>query len=200
MKIVRTAAALAAALPALALADASTWTIDPAHTRVGFSVKHLVISDVKGEFLKAAGKATLDDKDLSRSSVEANIATASIDTREPKRDTHLKSPDFLDAEKCPELTFKSTKVEAKPDGTLKIFGDLTIRCNTKAVTLDGEITKAITDPWGNTRRGFSATTKVNRRDFGVSWSGPTDAGPVVGDEVKIDIQAELLKAKPGDKS
>ena len=195
MKSIRIAAALAAALPTLALAEVSTWNIDPAHTRVGFSVKHLVISDVKGEFLKTAGKASLDDKDLSRSSVEATIAASSVDTREPKRDTHLKSPDFLNAEKCPDLTFKSTKVEAGADGALKIYGELTIRCTTKAVTLDGEITKPITDPWGNTRRGISASTKINRRDYGVSWGGLSDAGPIVGDEVKIDIQAELVKAK-----
>ncbi|HTP49907.1 MAG TPA: YceI family protein [Anaeromyxobacteraceae bacterium] len=193
--LIRILAAAAVAAPALPLADAATWNIDPSHTRAGFSVKHLVITDVKGEFQKTSGKAQIDEQDLSKSSVEAAIATASIDTREAKRDGHLKSADFLDVEKFPEITFKSTKVEASADGKLKIAGNLTIRGTTKPVTLDGELTKTITDPWGNTRRGFSATTKVNRRDFGVSWGGITDAGPVVGDEVRIDIQAELIKDK-----
>jgi len=200
-KSIRIAAALVAAVPALALAQASTWNIDSAHTRAGFSVKHLVISDVKGEFTKTTGKAVLDEKDLAKSTVEASIAVASVDTREPKRDGHLKSADFFDAEKFPLITFKSTKVEPAADGKLKVEGNLTIRGTTKPVTLDGELTKTITDPWGNERRGFSATTKVNRRDFGVSWGGVSDASPVVGDEVRIDIQAELVKEKaPAPKS
>lgn len=195
MTTVRILVALAAALPVLARAQASAWNIDASHTRVGFSVKHLVISDVKGEFLKTSGKADLDDNDLSKSRVEATIVAASVDTREPKRDNHLRSADFLDADRCKELSFQSTKVEADASGKLTIAGNLTIRCTTKPVVLRGEITKAITDPWGNTRRGFQATTSINRRDFGVSWGGATDVTPVVGDEVKIDIQAELVKAK-----
>ena len=193
--IVRTAVALAAAVPALSLADAATWNIDSAHTRVGFSVKHLVITDVKGEFAKTSGKATLDDKDLSKSSVEASIEASSIDTRDAKRDGHLKGGDFLEVAKCPDITFKSTKVTPGAGDAIKIEGNLTIRCVTKPVTLEGELTKEITDPWGNTRRGFSATTKINRRDYGVSFGNAADVSPVVGNEVKIDIQSELVKAK-----
>jgi len=197
----RIAIVLAIAAPVLALAQTSTWTIDTAHTRAGFSVKHLVISDVKGEFGSTTGKAQIDDADLSKSSVEAVIAVSTVDTRDPKRDGHLRSADFFDVTKYPEITFKSTKVEAGPEGKLNVVGNLTIRGTTKVVTLDGELTKAITDPWGNTRRGFAATTKVNRKDFGVSWGGVTDAGPVVGNDVKIDIQAELVKDKaPAPKS
>jgi len=188
--------ALAAALAAPALVHAAPWAIDASHTRVGFSVRHLVITDVKGEFGKVAGKASLDEKDLGKSSVEATIEVASIDTREPKRDAHLRSADFFDAEKCPTITFKSTKVEPGAEGKLKISGDLTMRCTTKPVVLDGELTQAIKDQFGGTRRGFSATAKLNRKDFGVSWSKVADVGPVVGDEVRIDIQSELVKEQP----
>ncbi|HVP68746.1 MAG TPA: YceI family protein [Anaeromyxobacteraceae bacterium] len=198
-KTIRIAAALAAFAPGLALADSSTWNIDTAHTRVGFSVKHLVITDVKGEFGKTTGKASIDDKDLSKATVEASIEVASIDTREPKRDGHLKSGDFLEVDKCPNITFKSTKVTPGAEGALKVEGNLTIRCVTKPVTLDGELTKEVADPWGHTRRGFSATTKINRRDFNVSFGNAADVSPVVGNEVRIDIQAELVKEQPAAK-
>jgi polyisoprenoid-binding protein YceI len=188
--------ALAAALAAPALVHADTWAIDASHSRVGFSVRHLVITDVKGEFTKVAGKVSLDEKDLGKSSVEATLEAASIDTRDAKRDAHLRSADFLDAEKCPTIAFKSTKVEPGADGKLKISGDLTLRCTTKPVVLDGELTQAIKDPFGGTRRGFQATAKINRKEFGVSWSKVADVGPVVGDEVKIDIQSEIVKEQP----
>ena len=188
-----TALALAMA-PALAFGQASTWNIDPSHTRAGFSVKHLVISDVKGDFDKLSGKAQVDEADLSKSSIDVTIEAASISTRDEKRDNHLKSPDFFDVAKFPTLTFKSTKIVAGKDGALTVTGDLTMRGVTKPVTLEGSITNAITDPQGNTRRGVSATGKLNRRDFGVSY-GPA---AIVGDEVKLDIQAELVlpKAEP----
>jgi polyisoprenoid-binding protein YceI len=192
--ILRIALAAALAVPAAALAD--TWNVDASHSRVGFSVRHLVISDVKGEFTKFSGKADIDEKDLAKSSVEATIEAGSVSTRDEKRDNHLKSPDFLDVAKCPTLAFKSTKVEPGADGKLKVAGNLTIRCTTKPVVLDGELTKEIKDPWGNVKRGFSGTTQVNRRDFGVAWTGPTDAGVIVADTVKIDIQAELAKEQP----
>jgi polyisoprenoid-binding protein YceI len=185
-----TALALALA-PALAFGQAATWNIDPSHTRAGFSVKHLVISDVKGDFDKLSGKAQVDDADLSKSSVEVAIEAASISTRDEKRDNHLRSPDFFDVAKFPALTFKSTKVVAGKDGAITVTGDLTMRGVTKPVTLEGSITNAITDPQGNARRGVSVTGKLNRRDFGVSY-GPA---AIVGDEVKLDIQAELVLPK-----
>jgi polyisoprenoid-binding protein YceI len=192
----RIAALALVAIPALALGQAATWNVDGAHSRTGFSVKHLVISDVKGEFGKTEGKVQVDDKDLSKSSVEVTIDAASIDTRDAKRDAHLKSADFFDVAKFPTITFKSTKVVAGKDGALTITGDLTLRGVTKPVTLEGSITKAITDPWGLTRRGASFTGKLDRKEWGVSWSKVTDVGAVVGDEVKLDIQAEIVKDQP----
>jgi polyisoprenoid-binding protein YceI len=185
-----TALALALA-PALAFGQAATWNIDPSHTRAGFSVKHLVISDVKGDFDKLSGKAQVDEADLSKSSVEVTVEASSISTRDEKRDNHLKSPDFFDVAKFPTLTFKSTKVVAGKDGALTVTGDLTMRGVTKPVTLEGSITNVITDPQGNTRRGVSVAGKLNRKDFGVSY-GPA---AIVGDEVKLDIQAELVLPK-----
>jgi polyisoprenoid-binding protein YceI len=190
-----TALALAIA-PALAFGQAATWNVDGSHTRAGFSVKHLVISDVKGEFAKTEGKAQIDEADLSKSSVEVIIDVASVDTRDAKRDAHLKSADFFDVARFPTITFKSTKVEAGKDGTLTVTGDLTMHGVTKPVTLEGSITKAITDPWGNTRRGASFTGKLDRKAWGISWGKMTDVGAVAGDEVKLDIQAELVKDQP----
>jgi len=195
-RMTRIAALAVAIAPALAFGQTATWNVDPSHSRAGFSVKHLVISDVKGEFSKLSGKVQLDDADLSRSSVEVTIEAASVDTREEKRDAHLKSADFFDAAKYPTIIFKSTKVVAGKDGALTITGDLTLRGVTKPVTLEGSITKAITDPWGLTRRGASFTGKLDRKEWGVSWSKVTDVGAVVGDEVKLDIQAEIVKDQP----
>jgi polyisoprenoid-binding protein YceI len=195
-RILRTAALAVALVPALALGQATTWNLDSSHTRTGFSVKHLVISDVKGEFGKTSGKAQIDDADLSKSSVELTIEVGSVDTRDPKRDNHLKSADFLDAATFPTITFKSTKVVAGKDGALTVTGDLTMRGVTKPVTLEGSITKAITDPGGFTRRGASFAGKLDRKEWGVSWSKVIDVGAVVGDEVKLDIQSELVKDAP----
>jgi polyisoprenoid-binding protein YceI len=185
-----TALALAMA-PALAFGQAATWNVDGGHTRAGFSVKHLVISDVKGDFDKLSGKAQVDEADLSKSSIEVTIEAGSISTRDEKRDNHLRSPDFFDVAKFPTLTFKSTKIVAGKDGALTVTGDLTMRGVTKPVTLEGSITNTITDPQGNTRRGVSVAGKLNRKDFGVSY-GPA---AIVGDEVKLDIQAELVLPK-----
>jgi polyisoprenoid-binding protein YceI len=195
-RMTRIAALAVAIAPALAFGQTSTWNVDPSHTRVGFSVKHLVISDVKGEFSKVSGKVQLDEADLSKSSVEMTIEVASVDTRDEKRDAHLKSADFFDAAKFPTITFKSTKIVAGKDGALTVTGDLTMRGVTKPVTLEGSITKAITDPWGLSRRGASFTGKLDRKEWGVSWSKVTDVGAVVGDEVKLDIQAEITKEQP----
>ena len=187
-----------AAAPMAVLADPTSWNVDPAHSNASFTVRHLVISNVRGEFQKMSGAVKLDDKDLAKSSVEATIETASIETRIPDRDKHLKSPDFFDVEKYPTITFKSTKVESAGKGKLKVTGDLTMKGVTKPVVLavDGP-TAEIKDPGGNTRRGFAATTTINRRDFGLNWSKVVEAGPVVGDEVKIEIEAELIKQAAG---
>lgn len=190
-RLVLAALALAAAP---ALAQTSTWKIDPAHAHASFTVRHLVITNVRGEFGKTEGTLMLDEADVTRSKVEATIDVASIDTREEKRDAHLKSPDFFDVAKYPKMTFRSTKVEKAGDGKLKVTGDLTLRGVTKSVVLDvSGPTAEIKDPWGNARRGVSVTGAINRQDFGVSWSKLIEAGPVVGDEVKIEIEAELLK-------
>jgi polyisoprenoid-binding protein YceI len=202
MKRLASAALMAVAVlafPALAAAQTTTWNIDPAHTHSSFTVRHLVISNVRGEFGKTTGTIVLDEKDLSRSSVEAAVDTSTIDTRVADRDTHLKSPDFFDVQKYPAMTFKSTKVEKAGKGKLKVTGNLTIKDVTRPVVLNVEgPTAEIKDPWGKTRRGLSATTTINRKDFGLNWSKMVEAGPVVGDEVKIEIEAELLQAA-GDK-
>ncbi len=195
-RMTRIAAVVVALAPALAFGQAAPWTIDGSHSRVGFSVKHLVISDVKGEFAKLSGTAQIDDADLSKSSVEVTVEAGSVDTRDAKRDGHLKSPDFFDVAKYPNITFKSTKVVAGKDGALQVTGDLTMHGVTKAVTLDGEISKPITDPWGLTRRGVSLTGKIDRKAWGISWGKITDVGAVAGDEVKLDIQAEIVKDQP----
>ena len=195
-RIAPIAAALALALPGLALGATSTWQIDPAHSQAMFGVKHMVISTVKGEFGKTTGTLTLDEADVTRSKVEATVDVTTLNTREPKRDEDLRSPNFFDAAKYPTITFKSTKVVPGKDGAITVTGDLTMRGVTKPVTLEGSITKAITDPWGLTRRGVSLTGKLDRKEWGVSWSKVTDVGAVVGDEVKLDIQAEITKEQP----
>jgi len=196
IRTTRIAALALAIAPALAFGQTATWNIDSSHSRAGFSVKHLVISDVKGEFDKLSGKAQVDETDLSKSSVEVTIEAASISTRDEKRDAHLKSADFFDVAKFPTITFKSTKVEAGKDGALTVTGDLTMHGVTKPVTLEGALTKAITDPWGNSRRGASFSGKLDRKAWGISWGKVTDVGAVVGDEVKLDIQAEIVKEQP----
>ncbi len=190
----RLAAAAVALLPALALAQASEWNVDPAHSHASFTVRHMVISNVRGEFGTGGGKVILDDRDVTRSSAQATIETASVDTRVADRDAHLRSPDFFDAAKHPTITFRSTKIEKAGDGKLKVTGDLTIRGVTRPVVLDvAGPTAEIKDPWGKIRRGISATTTINRRDFGLVWGKMVEAGPVVGDEVKIEIESELVR-------
>jgi polyisoprenoid-binding protein YceI len=185
---------LLALAPALAAAEATTWNIDPSHTQSTFAVRHLVISTVRGEFKKTAGVVKIDAEDPSKSSVEATIDAATIHTREDKRDDHLRSADFLDAQNHPTITFRSTKIEKKGDAEYEVTGDLTIRGTTKPVVLAATLTPEIKDPQGMTRRGVQATTKVNRQDFGVRWSKTVEAGPVVGDDIAIEINAELVKA------
>jgi polyisoprenoid-binding protein YceI len=188
-------AALAAVLTLPASAATTTWQIDPAHTAAGFSVKHLMISTVRGQFKGVAGTINWDDQDISKSTIEVTIDTRTVDTGEPNRDKDLRSDKFFDTEKFPTMTFKSTKVEQVSAGKLKITGDLTIRGTTKSVVLDVEGPSAqIKDPWGNTRVAVNATTKVNRQDYGVKWNANIDGGGVVvGDDVNITIDMEMVK-------
>ena len=195
-RLVLLLAALAA--PALSLAESATWELDPAHTLSTFTIRHLVITNVRGEFGKTTGTVTLDDQDVTKSTVEATIDVSTINTRVADRDAHLKSPDFFDAAKYPTMTFKSTKVQQAGKGKLKVTGNLTIKDVTKPVVLEVEgPTAAIKGPMGESRRGLSARTTINRRDFGLNWSKAVEAGPVVGDEVKIEIEGELVKAGTG---
>ncbi|MGO9453189.1 MAG: YceI family protein [Candidatus Binataceae bacterium] len=182
---------LITAAPALA----DTWNIDPNHTSVEFSVRHMMISNVKGQFEKTSGTITSNGTDPNSVQVNAVIDASSIDTRVDKRDGHLKSPDFLDVAKYPTITFKSTKVEAAGDGKWKLSGDLTLHGVTKPVTLDVDgPTAPIKDPFGKTRVGASATTKINRKDFGLTWNKALETGGVlVGDEISISIDVEAVK-------
>jgi polyisoprenoid-binding protein YceI len=171
------------------------WQIDPAHSAAHFSVRHLMISNVRGEFTKLSGSALINPADPGKSTVEITIESASINTREPQRDEHLRSADFLDVANYPALTFRSKKVEVRGADNFKLTGDLTIRGVTKEVTFDVEgPTAAVKDPWGNIRAGVTASAKINRKDFGLVWNALTEAGGVVvGDEVKITIEAELIQ-------
>jgi polyisoprenoid-binding protein YceI len=193
--ILKTAIAIAlfVALPVLAHAD--TWQIDPAHTNVEFSVRHMMISNVKGQFQKTSGTVAVNGKDPTSAKIDATIDATSINTRVDKRDAHLKSPAFLDVDKFPTITFTSTKVEADGPGKWKVTGDLTLHGVTKPVVLEVEgAGTPISDPMGNTRAGVSATTKIKRSDFGLTWNQPLEAGGVmVGDEVAISIDVEAIK-------
>jgi polyisoprenoid-binding protein YceI len=190
-------ASLAAALSLPAVAGASTWQVDPNHSSAQFAVRHLGLSTVRGAFTKVTGKADLDDKDVTKSSVEVTIDTNSVDTRVPNRDNDLRSDHFFDVAKYPTITFKSKKVEQVAPGKLKITGDLTIHGTTKEVVLDVDgPTAPVKDPWGNQRIAASATTKINRQDYGVKWNATMDnGGVVVGDDVDITIDVELVQPK-----
>lgn len=184
-------AGLAAALSLPAVAATSTWNIDPAHSSAQFAVKHLMISTVRGAFTSVKGSIQLDDKDITKSSVEVTIDVNSVDTRQPDRDKDLKSDHFFDAEHFPTITFKSKKVEQVSPGKLKVTGDLTIRGTTKEVVLDVDgPTAPVKDPWGNQRIGVSASSKITRQDFGITY-GPG----MIGDEIAITIDAEMTAAK-----
>jgi polyisoprenoid-binding protein YceI len=176
-------------------AATTTWNIDPVHTVAEFKVKHLMISNVKGQFTGVSGALTLNDSDLTLSRVEAVIDAASINTREPQRDTHLRSADFFDVEKYPTLSFKSTHVSRNADGELQVAGSLTIHGVTRSVTFEVEgPTPPMKDPWGNTRVGLSATTKINRKDFGLTWSPVLETGGLmVGEEVTLTLEVEFVK-------
>jgi polyisoprenoid-binding protein YceI len=188
-------AGLAAALSLPAPAANSNWQIDPAHSSAQFSVRHMAISTVRGAFSKVTGSVVLDDKDISKSTVEVTIDANSVDTRVPDRDNDLRSEKFFDVAHYPSITFKSKRVEQVAPGKLKVIGDLTVRGTTKEVVLDVEgPTAPMKDPWGNTRSAATAATKINRQDFGVKWNATLDnGGVVVGDDVSIIIDVELVK-------
>lgn len=181
------------ALPAAA--PAGTWELDSAHTGVQFKVRHLMVSYVRGDFEKVSGEIVYDEQDVSKSSADITIDAASINTRVAKRDKHLRSPDFLDVAKHPSITFKSKKVEKAGNGKLKMTGDLTIRGATREVVLEVEgPTPPIKDLQGKTRVGGIASTRINRKDFGLTWNKALETGGVVvGDEVEITIDIEILK-------
>src|ERR1700722_14420439 len=187
--------AVAIAPPRARAADnLTTWDIDSGHSVVEFGVRHLTVSTVKGQFGKVSGELVLDETDPRKSTVTAKIDPATIDTREPKRDTHLKSPDFFDVAKYPTVTFTSTKIKNAGKGKLEVTGDLTIRDVTKPVTLAVEgPTPAVKDLKGGLVRGVSLSGKINRKDWGLTWNKPLEAagGVLVGDEVSLDIQIEL---------
>jgi polyisoprenoid-binding protein YceI len=188
-------AGLAAALSLPAAAATSNWQIDPAHSSAQFSVRHMAISTVRGAFSKVSGSVVFDDKDISKSTIDVTIDANSVDTRVPDRDNDLRSEKFFDVAHYPSITFKSKKVEQIAPGKLKVTGDLTIRSTTKEVVLDVEgPTVPMKDPWGNTRVAANATAKINRQDFGVKWNATLDnGGVVVGDDVSIVIDVELVK-------
>jgi polyisoprenoid-binding protein YceI len=192
-----TAAALSTVSTSVpASAEAPRWTLDASHSHVSFAVRHMMIANVRGEFGAVSGEATYDPAQPENSRISVSIDVASINTREAKRDAHLRSADFFDAETYPTLTFVSKSVREKGAG-LEVKGDLTIRGTTREVTLAvEEITPTFADPWGNLRVGAQARTKIRRSDFGMRWNAALEAGGVlVGDEISIQIEAELMRSK-----
>jgi polyisoprenoid-binding protein YceI len=187
------AAIVTLAIPAFA--SASTWNIDPDHSNVGFKVRHLMVSNVKGSFDKHSGTVDINDKDITKSKVEVTIDTASINTNVQKRDEHLRSADFFDVAKYPTMTFVSKKVAKAGKDKLKVTGDLTLHGVTRQVVLDMDgLAKESKDPWGNIRRGATASTKINRKDFGLVWNAALETGGVtVGEEVAIILEIEMIK-------
>lgn len=182
---------MTAQTPATAI---STWTIDPAHTLVEFAVKHLMIATVKGRFGQLSGTIQIDEAEPTRSTVEVTIDAASIDTRDGQRDAHLRSADFLDVENFPAITFRSQAVEPVAENRHRIVGDFTIHGVTRPVTLDASFEGRGKDPWGNERVAFSATTRVQRSEFGLNWNAALEAGGfLVGNELKIGLEVEAIR-------
>ena len=189
------AATLVAALAVPSPAATATWQIDPAHTAAGFSVRHMMIATVRGQFKGVTGAVLWDDQDINNSIVDVTIDANTVDTGEPKRDADLKSANFFDVKNFPTITFKSTKIEKISAGKMRVTGNLTIHGVTKQVVLDVEgPSGAVKDPWGNTRVALNASTTVNRLDYGVKWNAKMDSGGmVVGDDVNINIDLEMTK-------
>ena len=173
----------------------ATWQMDPDHSSFQFKIRHLTVSNVKGDFNKSRGVVTIDDQNITNLKVEVFIDAASVNTGHAQRDQHLRGPDFFDVTKYPTITFVSKKVIKADTDRLKVVGDLTIHGVTREITVDVEgPTPEVKDPWGNFRRGATATTKINRRDFGLTWNKVLDTGGlVVGDEVNIYVEVELIK-------
>ena len=177
--------------------QAGSWTIDAAHSQVEFSAKHLMITTVKGRLSDVQGTITLDDARPERSTVAVEIAAASIDTGVDARDQHLRSPDFLDVAHFPAITFRSRRVEGNPlePGEFRLIGDLTIRGVTREVALDVTYEGRATDPWGNDKVSFSAATRIDRRDFGLTWNNALETGGVlVSNDVKISLEVQAVRA------
>jgi polyisoprenoid-binding protein YceI len=174
----------------------TTWKLDPVHSVAEFKVKHMMISNVKGQFAGISGVLTRDETNITNSRVEVSIDAASINTRDDQRDAHLKSADFFDVEKFPALTFRSTSVKRTGGDELAVTGDLTIHGVTRNVVFQvEEPTEPAKDPWGNTRLGLSAVTKINRKDFGLTWNAALETGGIlVGDEVTITLDVQFVKA------
>ena len=172
----------------------TTWSVDAAHTLVEFAVKHMMIATVKGRFTDVQGTVVMDEANPDRSSVDVTIQASSLDTRNEQRDTHLRSPDFFGAEQFPTVRFVSKRIEGAGSQEFKLVGDLTVRDVTRELTLTVTDEGRGKDPWGGTRAGFSATGKLNRKDFGLLWNAALETGGVlVGDEVKISVEVELVK-------
>ena len=171
-----------------------TWKIDSPHTRVGFSARHMMITNVNGEFEKVEGTVEFNEENPTATVVDVKIEAASINTRDPQRDAHLKSPDFLDVEKFPYLTFKSTRVEQIDDSTAKMYGDLTIRDVTRPIVMNVEYHGLAKSPWGSTSAGFSATTRISRKEWGLEWNVALETGGfLVSEAVNITIELEIIK-------
>jgi polyisoprenoid-binding protein YceI len=179
-----------------ATATTTTWNIDPVHSHAEFKVRHLMISNVKGEFKGVTGKLNHNEADITKSGVEVSIDATSVNTGDAQRDGHLKSADFFDVEKFPTLTFKSTRVSRNKDGVLTVAGDLTIHGVTRNVVFEVDGPSApMKDPWGNTRIGLSANTRINRKDFGLTWNAALETGGLmVSDEVAITLDVQFIKA------
>ena len=174
----------------------TTWTVDPSHSSLNFAVRHIMISKVRGRFGAFTGQAVYDDATNAWKSAEATVEVASIDTREEKRDAHLRSADFFDVQKFPSITFKTSGVEARGDDKFLVRGLLTIHGVTKEIALDTEITGTGKDPWGGDRTAFSARGSISRKDFGMVWNQALEAGGIaVGDKVEIEIEAQVVKEK-----
>ena len=176
----------------------TTWQIDAAHSHVEFAVKHLMIATVKGRFGAVSGAVTTNGDGVAGAAVDVTIDASSVDTREPQRDTHLRSADFFDVATFPAITFRSTRVVPAGDGALTLTGDLTIHGVTRPITLAVTDEGAAKDPWGGDRRAFSATGRLSRKDFGLTWNQALEAGGVlVGDDVRISLEVELVRQPAG---
>jgi polyisoprenoid-binding protein YceI len=173
------------------------WNIDPTHSLIEFSVKHMMITTVRGQFKSFNGTLTIDPENLAASKVEGSIDVASIDTKEEQRDGHLRSVDFFDVENYPHMTFRSTRIESVGGDEFKVYGEMTIKDTTREVVFDVTNEGRGQDPWGNQRWGVSATSKLNRKDFGLTWNVALETGGwLVGDEIKVAIELQLVQEQP----